>query len=50
MSDSLRPQGLLYLKCVINKDLLEQETLLCVMLQPGWKGSFGENGYMYMYG
>ena len=24
--------------------------LLNVMWQPGWKGSLGENGYMYMYG
>jgi len=24
---------------------------LCSMLwQPGWEGSLGENGYMYMYG
>ena len=27
-----------------------QETLLNVMWQPGWEGSLGENGYMYMYG
>ena len=25
-------------------------TLLNVMWQPGWEGSLGENGYMYMYG
>ena len=25
-------------------------TLLNVIWQPGWEGSFGENGYMYMYG
>ena len=24
-------------------------TLLDVMWQPGWEGSLGENGYMYMY-
>jgi len=24
-------------------------TLLSVMWQPGWEGSLGENGYMYMY-
>ena len=23
--------------------------LLSVMCQPGWEGSLGENGYMYMY-
>ena len=27
-----------------------QATLLNVIWQPGWKESFGENGYMYMYG
>ena len=27
-----------------------QGTLLNVMWQPGWEGSLGENGYMYMYG
>ena len=26
-----------------------RETLLNVMWRPGWKGSLGENGYMYMY-
>ena len=25
-------------------------TLLIVMWQPGYEGSLGENGYMYMYG
>ena len=25
-------------------------TLLKVMWQPGWDGSLGVNGYMYMYG
>ena len=29
---------------------LAQGTLLTVMWQPGWEGSLGENGYMYMYG
>ena len=24
-------------------------TLFNVMWQPGWEGSLGENGYMYMY-
>ena len=24
-------------------------TLLSVMWQPGWEGSLGENGYMYVY-
>ena len=27
-----------------------QGTLLNVKCQPGWEGSLGENGYMYMYG
>ena len=25
-------------------------TLLNVMWQSGWEGSWGDNGYMYMYG
>ena len=29
---------------------IAQGTLPSVMQQPGWKGSLGENGYMYMYG
>ena len=29
---------------------IAQETLLNVMWQPGWAGSLGENGYMYMCG
>ena len=28
---------------------IAQGTLLDVMWQPGWEGSLGENGYMYMY-
>ena len=36
---------LLYLKWIIN-NCIAQRTLLNVMWQPGWKGSFGENGYM----
>ena len=36
---------LLYLKWITNKDME-----LCSALQPGWKGSLGENGYTYMYG
>ena len=28
----------------------QQGTLFSVMWQPGWVGSLGENGYMYMYG
>ena len=32
-----------------NKDLLiAQGTLFNVTWQPGWKGSLGENGYMYI--
>ena len=45
---------LLYLKWITNKDLLPyctaQVTLLNVMWQPGWKGSFEKNGCMCMYG
>ena len=41
---------LLYLKCVTNKILLySMGILLNVMWEPGWGGSLGENGYMYMY-
>ena len=40
---------LLYLKWITNKDLvIAQGTLLNVMWQPGWEGSLGKNGYMYM--
>ena len=43
---------LLYLKWITNKDLLcvAHGTLLNVMWQPGWEGSLGKKGYMYMYG
>ena len=42
---------LLYFKWVTNKDHYRaQGTLFNVMWQPGWEGSLGENGYMYMYG
>ena len=43
---------LMYFKWITNKALLyiAQGTLLNVMWQPGWEGSLGENGYMYMYG
>ena len=42
---------LLYLKWTINKAYwLAHETLLNVTWQPAWKGSLGENGYMYVYG
>ena len=42
---------LLYLKWIINKDLLYStgNSAQC-MWQPGWEGSFGENGYMCVYG
>ena len=43
--------ALLYLKWITNKDLLYSTgNSTHVMWQPGWKRSFGENGYMYMYG
>ena len=42
---------LLYLKWIINKDLLySTQNSAQIMWQPGWEGSLGENGYMYMYG
>ena len=42
---------LLYLKWIINKDLLiADETLLSALWQPGWEKSLEENGYIYMYG
>ena len=47
---------LLYLKWITNKVIyvcnhcIAQGILLNVMCQPRWEGSFGENGYMYMFG
>ena len=29
---------------------MAHETLLNVMCQPGWKGAWGGNGYIYVYG
>ena len=42
---------LVYFKWIINRVQLyiAQGTLLNVMWQPGWEGSLGENGYMYMF-
>ena len=42
---------LLYLKWITNKDLLYSKgnSAQCYVL-PGWEGSLGESGYMYMYG
>ena len=42
---------LLYIKWITNRVLLytAQGTLLSVTWQPGWEGSLGENGCMYMY-
>ena len=38
-------------KMLTKKELLYiKVTPLSVMLQPGWEGTLGENGYMYMYG
>ena len=40
----------LLLKWITTKDLLYITwNLLSVMWQPGWEGSLGKNGYMYMY-
>ena len=42
---------LLYLKWITNKALLYSTgNSAQLMWQPGWEGSLGENGYMYMYG
>ena len=42
---------LLYLKWITNKDLLYSiRTLFNVIWQPGWEGSSGEKGYMYVCG
>ena len=42
---------LLYLKWITNKTYcIAYGTLVNIMLQPGWEGSLGENGYMCMYG
>ena len=44
---------LLYFKQITNMGLLystAQGTLLNVMWQPGWEGSFGENGSTSMFG
>ena len=41
---------LLYLKWITDKDLLNGTWNSNVTWQPGWKGSLGEKGYMYMYG
>ena len=40
-----------YLKWITEENLLySTETLLNAVWQPGWKGSLGENGYMYVCG
>ena len=41
---------LLYLKQVTNKDLLGSTWNSAQCYVPGWDGSLGENGYMYMAG
>ena len=40
---------LLYFKWITRTFCIAQGTLLDVMWQPGWEGSLGKNGYMYMY-
>ena len=41
----------MYLKQIIpGTYYIAQGTLLNVRCQPGWEGSLGEKGYMYMYG
>ena len=39
---------LLHLKWIMSKDMAH-ETLFNVVWQPGWEGSLGKNGYMYVY-
>ena len=41
---------LLYLKWITTRTYCTEHRTLNVMWQPGWEGSLGENGYMYMYG
>ena len=42
---------LLYLKWITNKDLLDSTgNSANVRWQPGWEGSLGQNGYMFIYG
>ena len=41
---------LLFLKWITNNYCVVQRTLINVKWQPGWEGSLGEKGYMYMYG
>ena len=41
---------LLFLKWIKTRTYcIVQGTLLNGMWEPGWEGSLGENGYMYMY-
>ena len=40
---------LLFFKWITRTYCIVQGTLLNVMWEPGWEGSLGENGYMYMY-
>ena len=40
----------LYLKWINNKVLLCSKGNSAQCYEPGWEGSLGENGYMYMYG
>ena len=42
--------ALLYFKWITRTCCRAQATLLSAMWQPGWEGSLGENGYMYVYG
>ena len=40
----------LYLQWITNRtSCIAHGTLLSVTWQPGWEGSLGENGYLYMY-
>ena len=41
---------LLCLKWITSTYCVVRGTLFNVMWQPGWEGSLGENGYIYVYG
>ena len=41
---------LLYLRWITNSDLLCSTGSSAHMWQPGWEGSLGESGYIYVYG
>ena len=36
--------------CDTNRTVMLHGILISVIWPPGWEGSLGENGYMYLYG